>query len=121
VEQVDPEAIDTKQVQVVTAWDGARTVVTIAGELDLLTAQPLVRSVADLNGALNGDAVVMDLSKVSFIDATGYSALVEISRHLDGNGSKVMAINIAPQVERFLQLVIECGYHPPFEIDYPQS
>jgi anti-anti-sigma factor len=122
VEQVDTEAIDNEPLQVVTAWEDSRAVLTIRGDLDLLTCDPLVNSVVDLDGALHtGDSVALDLSGVSFLDAAGYSALVRICEHMDGDGTKVVAVNPGPQVRRFLQLVVDCGYVPPFTIYYDQS
>ena len=56
-----------------TRWDGTRTIVWLWGEHDLATADRLTRL---LDTAAEGNDLVVDLSAVSFMDASTISAIV---------------------------------------------
>ena len=72
------------------------------GELDLSTAghlhDPLLRSIAE------GGPVLVDLTRVSFIDSSGIAALVGAFRSINGGGG--MSVLIAPdsQVARVFKV-----------------
>lgn len=78
-------------------------VVSVGGELDICTAGRLdeyVRHVID-----QGHAVVMlNLSGVSFCDASGLRSLVRIGNHADGLGCRVMLAEPTPMVAKILGL-----------------
>jgi len=84
--------------------DAPDRVLTIAakGELDLSTAGRLQDS---LNSSISeGLDVVVDLTRVSFIDSSGIAALIRVFRSLNGGGK--MSVLIAPgsQVARVFEL-----------------
>jgi anti-anti-sigma factor len=78
-------------------------VVSVGGELDICTAGQLeeyVRRVID-----HGHAVVMlNLSGVSFCDASGLRGLVRIGNHADGPGCRVMVAEPTPMVAKILRV-----------------
>lgn len=53
-------------------------VVTVAGEIDLCTSPGLHDALAD--AALRSDRVIVDLSRVSFLDSTGMAVMVKALR-----------------------------------------
>jgi anti-anti-sigma factor len=120
VTQVDFEAVDIPPLRVLTARENGHIALHIDGELDLMTADTFARRIIDLDGAIDQESalVTFDLTGLTFLDAVGYSALVEVSRHLERNGSRMVVSNPTPQVRRFFDLVDECGYDLPFDLDY---
>ncbi|MBA2473796.1 MAG: anti-sigma factor antagonist [Pseudonocardiales bacterium] len=56
---------------------GEATVVTVVGEVDLLTAPRLLAAVSDALERAGSHPVVVDLSEVSFLGSAGLAALVD--------------------------------------------
>src|SRR5579875_2789086 len=81
--------------------DNRARVVTVAGELDLATADRLVDCTAELI-ATAGD-VVLDLGGVPFVCAAGIGAIVRMSNALRTHGSRLVLVDVAPAVRRTLQ------------------
>ncbi len=63
------------ELSVTSRPSGGRTVVQVAGEIDVYTAPTLREELAGLIDAEHAD-VVIDLSAVSFMDSTGLGVLV---------------------------------------------
>ena len=86
---------------------GNTAFVEIEGELDLLTA-PRLRDVLSMifSGALRPTHLVIDASRVSFMDSTGYLAIEEVAGGQRWNGELEIK-DPSPQVSRFLELVRE--------------
>ncbi len=84
---------------------GANLIVTVEGELDLVTS-PTFREVVD--GKLNHyDAIkhlILDLKKVEFIDSSGLGVILGRFRRLNQLGGKISAIHVSDQIKRVLQL-----------------
>jgi len=65
-------------LQFTTRWMNGHQVVAIAGDIDACTAPAMlayVLNAADSDGGVGGSDLVMDLSAVTFMDASGLSAL----------------------------------------------
>jgi anti-anti-sigma factor len=62
--------------------------VTIAGELDLATV-PRVRAALASPEVLGADAVVVDLSGVTFMDSSGLGAFITFERDLRARGGRL--------------------------------
>jgi len=75
----------------------------VAGELDLETAPPLLDSIlcAGLTGT-EGDRVVVDLARVTFIDSSGLAALVDAHRRLTAQGQQLVVADPNDGVWRIL-------------------
>jgi anti-sigma B factor antagonist len=71
-----PIAIDT-------SVEGDRAVVTVSGELDLLSAPTLTERLEGLGPVT---ALELDLSDLSFVDSSGLNALLAARRRLDEAG-----------------------------------
>jgi anti-sigma B factor antagonist len=61
--------------------DAHETVVSVAGELDILTVPRLASTLDDIVRRHQGD-VVMDLTRTEFIDSLGLHALLNVQRRL---------------------------------------
>ena len=58
---------------------------TVTGELDVLTARKLMPQLDDIVRRHQGDAVI-DLSQAEFIDSFGLTVLLDTQRRLPGKG-----------------------------------
>lgn len=96
----EPAFIDRPLTFDVTARNGGVRVL-LRGALDIAGA---ARLDDELHGFPPGDAVLLDVREVSFIDSTGLRALLEAGRAVDGDGSPVTLIGVSPAIERLLDL-----------------
>ena len=82
----------------------AGTVIEAVGEVDLTTAPQLREALLGAVGS-GKSAVIVDLSKVDFIDSAGLALLVEARKRLSPDG-RTLNILLAPgrQPERVLKL-----------------
>ncbi len=67
------------------------TVVTVTGELDVLTARKLTPQLDDIVRKHHGDAVI-DLSRAEFIDSFGLTVLLNTQRRLERQGRSLSVI-----------------------------
>ncbi len=80
----------------VAAHDPAAAVVTVAGEVDLLTA-PLVREKTCAVLEARPLLLVLDLRAITFFDSSGLAVLLEIARTAAGQGTTLrLACDTAP-------------------------
>ena len=79
--------------------DGA-TVVSVAGEIDMITAPKLRECLL----AAQGD-VVVDLSAVSFLDSSGIAALINARSQLDAAGGNLTLRNPKGLIRRALEII----------------
>jgi anti-sigma B factor antagonist len=87
---------------------GGRMVVTVRGELDLASApklqEVLDRVHAHLHPALFKTPLVVDMSGVTFVDATGLRALVAAARRGRRHGQGTVLRDPSPATLRLLDL-----------------
>ncbi len=67
------------------------TVITVTGELDVLTARRLTPELDDIVRRMDGD-VVIDLSQAEFIDSFGLTVLMNTHRRLARQGRALTVI-----------------------------
>jgi anti-sigma B factor antagonist len=91
--------------------DGCRAL-ALAGEIDLATAPGLRRELAALIGEAHSRAVV-DLSAVTFIDASGLSELVAARRNAAQSDVEIVLVDPSPACRRILEVT---GLDRAFEI-----
>jgi anti-sigma B factor antagonist len=97
------------------------TVVTVTGELDLLTARRLTPQLDDIVRRKQGDAVI-DLSQAEFIDSFALTVLLNTQRRLARQGRTLTVICGEGQVRRaieFARLLDPLGVVPSLA-DYTQ-
>jgi anti-anti-sigma factor len=76
--------------------------VWIAGELDVWSADDFAASTASASAA--GGAIVLELSRLSFIDSDGIRAILSLAQLLRGRGCLILH-NPTPHVARVLSIV----------------
>ncbi|MCU1590335.1 MAG: anti-sigma factor antagonist [Frankiales bacterium] len=97
---------DTPALRITADAEGATTVLRLAGELDLATADLLRERVRELLG--RGSAVrrlALDLAGLEFLDVTGLGALLEARRKLTELGGTLTLRRPRPMVVRMLNLL----------------
>jgi len=83
----DPGSPSTDRVMTLdTSRHGAATVVTVSGELDLHTARDLMVAVDDAMTGAGVEAIVIDLSAVSFLGSSGLGTLAELATRAPASG-----------------------------------
>ena len=89
-------------------------VVSVDGEhLDAKDAPLFKERVLDLVGSENGNNVVLDLSKLQFIDSSGLGSLLSILRFLNTNEGNLKIANVSQPVRATFEIV---RMHKLFEI-----
>lgn len=87
----------------IEAVRGDAVIARLAGEIDLSSAHILTSQLTELAQQSNS-AVILDASRVTFMDSTGLHALVEGKRALHEKGIRIFLVP-SRQVRRVLELV----------------
>jgi anti-sigma B factor antagonist len=90
-------------VALTTRHDAHETVVSVAGELDILTVPRLATTLDDIVRRHQGD-VVMDLTRTEFIDSLGLHALLNVQRRLAERARRFTVICGAGAVRHAIEL-----------------
>ncbi len=77
--------------------------VTVTGELDVLTARKLTPQLDDIVRKHEGDAVI-DLSRAEFIDSFGLTVLLSTQRRLERQGRSLSVICGEGPVRRAIEV-----------------
>jgi anti-anti-sigma factor len=99
-------APDLPALRITAESEGATTVLRLAGELDLATADLLRERVRTLLG--HGSVIqllVLDVAGLEFLDVTGLGALLEARRKLAATGATLTLRRPRPMVVRMLSLL----------------
>ena len=102
-------------------WDGARTIIWLSGEHDLATADRLAQFLID--ETTDGADVVVDLSGVSFMDASTISAIGRARSQLAEDSRLLTVRSPSTLVERALGICGLDGLIEPTEaapVDTPE-
>lgn len=83
---------------------GRRVLVCASGELDLATAPTVRRALVDAGTPGPAD-VVLDLSGVTFVDATGLAALLQAAEALRAAGGDLHLASPSRMLRRMLTLL----------------
>jgi anti-anti-sigma factor len=79
-----------------------------SGELDLMTAPPLERALAD--AVAMGKDVLVDLGRVVFADCAGLRPIRRAVERCSGGATGVQIVGAPPRIERVLRLT---GFRTP--------
>ncbi len=79
-------------------------VLSLGGQLDFVSAPELAPRLADLQAA-TCDAVVVDVSGVTFIDSTGLNALVAGAQSIQSRDAAVLVAGASKHVARVFEIV----------------
>ena len=83
--------------------DGARTLVSLEGEIDAYTSPRLTQGFGEL-GDVAGRHVVVDLAGVGFVDSAGLSALVASLQALREDGAAVSLRSASRQLAKLFEI-----------------
>lgn len=83
--------------------DDGVVVLALAGELDYASAEAVERAIASIEPGSAG-RVVLDLSKLLFLDSTGIRLIVMLLRRVEAAGGSLALVPGSPRVQRVLQL-----------------
>ena len=78
-------------------------IVSMTGELDIATAEQAYSYISDVIDGLPAP-VTVDLSGLTFCDASGIGALVRIARHARQTGRQVMLTSVRPSVLKIMRI-----------------
>ena len=92
-------------LQVTSSRRGRTAVLVLAGELDIATAPRLRTSVSDVLAADPPQVLVLDLSGLAFVDATGISVLVAAQRAVTSRGGSLCVRSPSRLVRRLIRLL----------------
>ncbi|MET0930800.1 MAG: STAS domain-containing protein [Aeromicrobium sp.] len=81
--------------------DGA-TVLSVAGEIDMHTADALRDRIVDLD--VSRGTLVLDLAGVGFVDSSGLGALLGIKKQQDAAGGRLVLSRLSPAVTRLIEI-----------------
>jgi anti-sigma B factor antagonist len=90
-----PITIDTDQA-------GDNVVVTVRGELDLLSSPALSDHLEKLDETVN--RVELDLSELSFVDSSGLNALLAARKRLDDAGGELVVTKASDVTLRLFEV-----------------
>ena len=100
--------LDTRVVET-----GSTVLVALSGELDLATAPQLRSCLAPLVTARTApDELVLDLSALTFLDASGISALLTVQRALAARGGRLALRSPSRLVRRVVKVLDLDGLLP---------
>jgi anti-sigma B factor antagonist len=79
-------------------------VVALAGEMDIATSPELVSRLAGIRGK-GSYRVLVDLSRLGFIDSSGIKALVSSAKTVEANGGALVIVAPPPHLEKVFDIV----------------
>ncbi|MFI9647778.1 STAS domain-containing protein [Streptomyces sp. NPDC052040] len=80
-----------------------RTVITVAGDIDLHTC-PALKQATVTGGPQDGKKLLLELSGVRFMDSSGLHLLLRLRDRLHNEGSRLVIIGLQHQPTRLLHL-----------------
>jgi stage II sporulation protein AA (anti-sigma F factor antagonist) len=84
--------------------EARQIVVALQGELDLTTADSLRDALDTLLDRYPGRDLVVDMSRVDFLDSSGLGVLLGRYRRLEAAGRKLRLVGVRPAVKAVLRI-----------------
>src|SRR5271168_2214421 len=91
------------QLQIDVRHDGGRAVLTLAGELDMASAERLQQAIDDA-GLRAETSIVLNLDGLQFIDSTGLRVMLRALERCRARGQDFAITPGSPQVQRLLSI-----------------
>lgn len=101
--QTDQRPVSSQELGIVVADRGTTTVIELDGEWDL-AARDATRAAIGHVLARRPDCVVLDLGRVSFIDASGVHVVVGLARRAEAEQVYLVIVPGPPAVQRVFAL-----------------
>lgn len=86
----------------VTYDAGGRTVVQIAGELEIANYAQVRSQLEDVG--LQARTIALDLSELEFIDSSGLSVIVRLGNQLRERGGHLAVVGASPSIRRLFSI-----------------
>lgn len=84
-----------------TERSSGNLVVTPSGELDISTVGRLQSAI---DGRLDGEGLILDLSRLAFLDTSGLQLLVELNRRAREQSFELAVVPAPPRVQRVIEV-----------------
>ncbi|HEY6789031.1 MAG TPA: STAS domain-containing protein [Trebonia sp.] len=84
---------------------GQSMTVAVIGELDIATVPRFIARMGELARSGHFREIVIDLSGLTFIDAGGLRALVELRSRLEQQHAELVLDGVPPQMGRLLRII----------------
>jgi anti-anti-sigma factor len=97
-------AVSPEELSVRSHADSGRSVVTVRGEIDMMTAPALSRCL-EARIAEAAQAIVVDLAHVTFLGASGLAVLADAQTRANGRGLEFRVVAGDGPARRYLSLV----------------
>jgi anti-sigma B factor antagonist len=91
------------ELRIETTRRGTRTELTLAGELDLISAPQLESELMAVASPGAGELLI-DLAEVQFIDSTGLRVLLGATKRADAAGQKLLVRHVHGQARRLFEI-----------------
>ena len=91
------------ELRIETARLGTRIELTLAGELDLISAPQLESELMAVESPDAGE-LLLDLAEVQFIDSTGLRVLLGATKRADVTGQKLLVRHLRGQARRLFEI-----------------
>ncbi|MFI7586324.1 STAS domain-containing protein [Spongisporangium articulatum] len=91
------------ELNVMTRQEGVRTVVSVAGEIDVYTAPSLRERLAELDAQGVSD-IVVDMGAVEFLDSTGLGVLVGGLKRARARGGTLRLVSDQEKILKILRI-----------------
>jgi anti-sigma B factor antagonist len=96
--------MEDEQLTVTTTRDGERAVVALAGELDVSSAPQVADELERLAAGDDVSAVIVDVSRLTFVDSTGLRVILAGRERLQTIGATLALEGASGVVERVLEM-----------------
>ena len=93
------------EIDVEVTDKGETLVISVAGEVDLVTAPHLRRVLSESSAQKGVHCIVLDLAGVSFLDSTGIAVLAGSTKRCRDLGQDVRLCCVQPQLSRLFALM----------------
>ena len=90
-------------LEVQTSKDGAKSVLSLVGELDIATVDKFKKMVDEARDGISG--MVLDMAKLSFVDSTGVGGLLNVVKSLKNDNINVKVHNVSEEVYEVFDLL----------------
>lgn len=91
-------------MDITTELEGNILIARLAGELDIDTVQAFREKVVPVSEEPGVKILLLNLSRVSFIDSTGIGAILGRYRFLEKKGDKVVLTGLKAQVKKIIKM-----------------
>jgi anti-anti-sigma factor len=101
-----------------TRRDGARTVVSLTGDLDLATVPTLREAALNELASPECEALVLDLAELTFLDSTGLGCWIDLRNQAHERGKTIEFVSVPAAARRTVAIA---GLADLFGIDAGSS